>query len=44
MTSPELTQLTDGNAITEGDQKRKLDLVVTTAEPIWGDAWTGDGG
>ncbi len=26
----------DGNAITEDDQKRKLDLVVKTAEAIWG--------
>ena len=26
----------DGNAITEDDQKRKLDLVVSTAEAIWG--------
>jgi len=26
----------EGNAITEDDQKRKLDLVVRTAEAIWG--------
>jgi 5-methyltetrahydropteroyltriglutamate--homocysteine methyltransferase len=26
----------EGNAITEDDQKRKLDLVVKTAEAIWG--------
>jgi len=28
----------EGNAITEDDQKRKLELVVKTAEAIWGDA------
>ena len=27
----------EGNAITEDDQKRKLDLVVKTAEVIWGE-------
>jgi len=27
----------EGNAITEDDQKRKLDLVVRTAEAIWGE-------
>jgi 5-methyltetrahydropteroyltriglutamate--homocysteine methyltransferase len=26
----------EGNAITEDDQKRKLELVVRTAEAIWG--------
>jgi 5-methyltetrahydropteroyltriglutamate--homocysteine methyltransferase len=26
----------EGNRITEDDQKRKLDLVVRTAEAIWG--------
>ena len=26
----------EGNAITEDDQKRKLELVVKTAEAIWG--------
>lgn len=26
----------EGNAITEDDQKRKLDLVVATAEAVWG--------
>ena len=26
----------EGNAITEDDQKRKLELVVQTAEAIWG--------
>ena len=26
----------EGNSITEDDQKRKLDLVVRTAEAIWG--------
>lgn len=28
----------EGNAITEDDQKRKLELVVKTAEAIWGEA------
>ena len=28
----------EGNAVTEDDQKRKLDLVVRTAEAIWGEA------
>ena len=27
----------EGNAITEDDQKRKLELVVRTAEAIWGE-------
>ena len=27
-----------GNAVTEDDQKRKLELVVKTAEAIWGEA------
>jgi 5-methyltetrahydropteroyltriglutamate--homocysteine methyltransferase len=26
----------EGNAITEDDQRRKLDLVVRTAEAVWG--------
>ena len=26
----------EGNAITEDDQRRKLELVVETAEAIWG--------
>jgi 5-methyltetrahydropteroyltriglutamate--homocysteine methyltransferase len=26
----------EGNLITEDDQKRKLDLVVRTAEAVWG--------
>ncbi|UIY28359.1 hypothetical protein LZK73_15535 [Neorhizobium galegae] len=28
----------EGNSITEDDQKRKLELVVQTAEAIWGTA------
>ena len=27
----------EGNAITEDDQKRKLELVVRTAEAVWGE-------